>query len=213
MKSIRGVLWWPVWCLLAVLAIEFIYLSVNPGAQQPLSDGDRSNTLVLPEFKQLERGELTSLTARPLFESSRRPPVVINENNEEQKADPARLKNFLLTAVVITTDQRFAIFKDLRSGQMLKKFVADNLEQWEIDDIQPYEVAVVQGDETHILTLRRVSGDQLSISRPQQGTRARGENDPDVTLVRPKRDLQREAPVISGPEAADQRVPQRPKRH
>ena len=213
--------WWLLNAVLVVVLVAQILLGlffhetlVEDAHQAPEPD----RLLAQPtDFGLPPLTQYRAIVERPLFIASRRPnrarPV---ETSTPRPSAAPQLKKYQLTAVIITGDQRLAIIQNKRTRSMLRLRVGDELESWRVEAISADTVRLRYGSESRVLVLRRQSDKpSRSSSAFMRGRLAIDPDDDDEEILdRPRRNLQSPiaAEVSSGPEPADIRRPDRPKR-
>ncbi len=174
-----------------------------------------------PVFSFPAMGEFSQIALRPLFTVTRRPPApLVETKTEPEKAtQPTSLKKYLLTAVVITEDQRLAMFRDTSTGSFFRRAEGGEIDGWLVEEVLPDEVVISNEGVTERLVLRRYKPPPAS-SRAAKSKAEPDKNGRDVTgqkvspSKRPRRRLNKEDADgrLTGPEPANIRRPQRPLR-
>ncbi len=161
-----GFSWW--WLLTPVLAtgvwLEFSHpiAEYTPPTVQLRDSGQKP--VNKPGFLFPAKETLNQIETRPLFTATRRPPEppAAHEENPGKASQPANLKKYLLTAVVITDDRRLAIFRDTSTGSFFRRSEGGEIDGWLVEGVLPDEVVVSKEGVTERLGLRRYRPPPLS---------------------------------------------------
>lgn len=158
-----------------------IYLQVNAELPLPPAPEVASGAAPSPQpqpprsFSLGPRAEFAETIDRPLFMSTRRPPVpglVEPEPDEEPPpAPPATLPGFALRGVVISPEERFALLQVAGAAELRKVNVGEQVDGWEVASIGPNRVVLKQGAVVHELTLK----DEAAAPRSTRPSRTQGE--------------------------------------
>lgn len=112
-----------------------------------VGDAQQSRTVrpMKNPLSSLKRDEFASISARPLFAPTRRPPQKkrVVRKAPVRKPKPVRVKPKMPLSVVgaVThTSKRIVIFKDRRTGQHISASTDAKIRDWRVVDIQPSSV-------------------------------------------------------------------------
>jgi len=173
----------------------------------------------IPTFVFPPRGHFALIEERPLFSMTRLPSAPESvAASSKPIVDSKRLDRFLLTAVIITGEQKIALFRDSATGSVLRVREGDMLDRWRVDTVQPETVTVSNKSTTHQLILRRFQQPVVPVGRakksPDSPNTKRRTGQGAQEKRRPRRRLDRKVAQgqETGPEPADLRRPDRPKR-
>ena len=110
--------------------------------------GDSQKLISLPDI-----ADLNQLVDRPLFSQSRRPEILEPEPKApppEKKKSPLAIE---LTGVMIVGKSRIALLKQVRGKKSWQGEIGQTIEGWEIRNIEPNQIVLIQSGETRILKL------------------------------------------------------------
>ena len=96
-----------------------------------------------------DREAFSEIIERPLFSQSRRPPP---EAGDQDPDNPALL-NFHLVGVIVSTQSRVALIRPTTEGPLLRKTIGEDLDGWEISEINSSTVIIKRGTATETLRL------------------------------------------------------------
>ncbi len=217
-----GFSWW--WLLTPVLAaglwVEFSYPKKE--TIQPLAPpvGSEENPIEKLVFSFPAAETFNQIVVRPLFTAMRRPPPPQDGQEERlgKLPQPARLNKYQLTAVVITGDQRLAMFRDTSTGSVFRRIVGGEIDGWLVDEVLPEEVVVSNNGASHKLVLRDYPAPPLprKAVKPRKKRQVRSQSgaQPGSELKRLRRRLDKTVArgELTGPEPVELRRPHRPLR-
>ncbi len=192
LEKIFSSVWWPVPLLCLVLALQYYYLSEPPelssGSNKPQAD-----EFQLPQLKELNPRDYTAITTRPLFHKSRRPQldVVLSSTPTKATSTVSRLTpdHLQLTAIIITSEKRFAIFQDTIKRTRVKGLEGDQLGSWLLKTIKPAEVVLTRDQKTHTIQLRDNKARESENKRGSNTRRAQSRASQPREVRRPRRQV------------------------
>lgn len=114
-------------------------------------------------------GHYNIILDRPLFSEDRRAHIygagtVSKSAMGNPDVNSGNLDDYLLTAVIITENNRMALLKP-KSGKPLKVGVGETIFGWTLTNVEPHEISLNRGSETRTLELQ-------IIKSPNQGIHA-----------------------------------------
>ena len=104
-----------------------------------------------PAFTLPPLEEFSETVARPLFLPSRRPLAPA----DDAPAEAGVVRNlFTLMGVIISTDERMALVKRRKSGEILRLIEGQRVDGWLVEAIMPDRVTLSQGEATEEMVLK-----------------------------------------------------------
>jgi hypothetical protein len=154
--------------LAAVIAVTWVVmdrwqarvLESPPGSERPV---ERAEPVLLPDDSGLQGPEgYPALIERPLFMSTRSPPVTETEDDQAPEAEPEadpeeplpELSDLRLTSVIITPDERHAWFLVSGTDEILRLSMGDTLREWLLHQVEETHVVFRARREEMRLELR-----------------------------------------------------------
>ncbi|HZF99062.1 MAG TPA: hypothetical protein VEY92_12640, partial [Pseudoxanthomonas sp.] len=147
------------WCVLAWVMAGFgmggqvTPLPADPALVQPLSRPPAGAEERLGPLVQY-----SEISARPIFNSSRRPQPFFIAGNDGEQAKPF---DFVLSSVLITPSLRMAILQPTQGGESVRLKVGESppsMAQWQLVDVQPRSVSFNGSEGPRTLELRVFNG-------------------------------------------------------
>lgn len=125
-------------------------------------------------------GELTATRERPLFSSTRRPPVPPEEAEPNAPVTEAKSMSFELVGVVRSSDSAYAILRNTESKEETRVPKGEKFGVWKVEEIHDRSVVLVADarrvrmrlfDESKApgIQVRRVGGEDARASSPNDG--------------------------------------------
>ncbi len=145
--------------LLLCLGLGYaVYAELGSGPADP---ADLTVTKVAPEpaavplaepaFTLPPLGDFSETVARPLFLPSRRPLAPA----EDAPAEAGVVRNlFTLMGVIISADERMALVKRRKTGEVLRLIEGQRVDGWLVEAIMPDRLALSHGAETEEVVLK-----------------------------------------------------------
>jgi hypothetical protein len=137
-------------------------------------------------------GELTATRERPLFSSTRRPPVPPEEAEPNAPVTEAKSMSFELVGVVRSADSAFAILRNTESKEETRVPKGEKFGAWRVEEIHDRSV-VLAGDAKRVrmrlfdeskapgIQVRRVGGEDAQASSPDDGDAVDEEVEPNAS--------------------------------
>jgi hypothetical protein len=155
--------------ILLAVALPFEFRSNLSTKGEPEKPSPKSDEAPVVQNDRPAIGQLTAtILARPLFSPTRRPPEAAATDHSETSLNDMRL-----TGILITPDQRLAIFAPA-GGKPLVRAEGDMISDWRIDSIAGQSVSLIGPTGTTTLepkadpNLVRVTGAQQKMAPPPQ---------------------------------------------
>lgn len=121
-------------------------MTPSPGTQKPSPIADQLIS-GLPN-----RNDFKAVITRPLFNEKRRPPEPLSIDKPLKAAvtPPA----VTLSGVIISADERTAVFEDRASSHTVRLHEGDKLGEWRLEHLKSDRVILRYGERTHEIMLR-----------------------------------------------------------
>ncbi len=144
--------------LLLCLGLGYaVYAELGSGPADP---ADLTVTKVAPEpaavppaepaFTLPPLGDFSETVARPLFLPSRRPLAPA----EDAPAEAVTRDLFTLMGVIISADERMALVKRRKTGEVLRLIEGQRVDGWLVEAIMPDRLALSHGEEAEEVVLK-----------------------------------------------------------
>jgi general secretion pathway protein N len=167
-RAIPVALWGLAAVLLAVTVWPFL-------VSAPLGEGDagaarrQSQPFLAPSAADLALPPLETFSetlSRPLFAATRRPPSPLAALQGQQGVPPPTqektgpkgeklvLGTYLLSGIVVTSDQKIVLLKHATSGKSLRLAEGETLDDWKIATVAPDYVILRRGDREERVSIR-----------------------------------------------------------
>lgn len=169
----------------------------EPPHQKPLSEYQGK-----PDIRPIS--EYTAIIERPLFSDDRRPyvppeqPVPMPIADNKPGINPKNTDDYLLTAVIITRDDRIALLQSNRGKAITKLGVGETIAGWTLAAVEPHEVTLTRGSDKKTLALEVIKS---PVQAPGTGHGNRASRAQDNTA---------EVTIVTPDEKADNREDQQP---
>ncbi len=123
-------------------------LTVTKVAPEPAAVAPAEPAFTLPPL-----GDFSETVARPLFLPSRRPLAPA----EDAPAEAVTRDLFTLMGVIISADERMALVKRRKTGEVLRLIEGQRVDGWLVEAIMPDRLALSHGEETEEVVLKDVA--------------------------------------------------------
>jgi hypothetical protein len=160
-----------LWALAAVLFGATVWPFL---VAVPLGDGEagaarrQTQPFLAPSAADLALPPLETFSEtlnRPLFAATRRPPSPLAVLQGQQGATPTTEKTgpkgeklvlgtYLLSGIVVTSDQKIVLLKHVTSGKSLRVAEGEMLDDWKIATVAPEYVILRRGDREERVSIR-----------------------------------------------------------
>ena len=161
-----------LWALAAVLFGATVWPFL---VAVPLGDGEagaarrQTRPFLAPSAADLALPPVESFSEtlnRPLFAATRRPPSPLAVLQGQQGAPPPSLEKtgpkgeklvlgtYLLSGIVVTSDQKIVLLKHVGTGKSLRLAEGEALDDWKIATVAPDYVILRRGDREERVSLR-----------------------------------------------------------
>jgi hypothetical protein len=130
-----------------------------------------------PAFTLPPLADFAETLERPLFLPSRRPLAPDEEAPNQTATVPGR-NLFTLMGVIISPDERMAIMKRRKGGEILRVVEGQWTDGWLVEAILPDRIALRHGEETEEVEIKDISPPERRRERPDKRRRRPREQPP-----------------------------------
>jgi general secretion pathway protein N len=160
-----------LWAVAAMLlgATVWPFLAALPaGDGAPAASRRASQPFLAPSAADLALPPLETFSetlSRPLFLATRRPPSPLaalqgqpgpapQPEKTGPKGEKLVLGTYLLSGIVVSTDQKIVLLKHVTSGKSLRLAEGETLDDWKIATVAPEYVILRRGDREERVSIR-----------------------------------------------------------